>query len=226
MPTELKLLLHYQRLSNSARALGIPLPEYKEFTALVLTSCKNSDAVKIVLEALGSSRPTEDDLSSRMLYFGFSHEINQKPLRLCICEYKRHSLDPTARHKTTNYLFNLLSRKSAKERGFDDCIILNELDEVCETTSANLIFFKGGKLFTPESTCGLLVGTTLMALSKKVSISQIRIKIDKLKDFEHVFAINSLNLIRSVEQIDGLYFKVNKSLEEELNIVLRALCIK
>ncbi|MCS7083936.1 MAG: aminotransferase class IV, partial [Aquificaceae bacterium] len=123
IPSELKLILHYQRLSSSARALGIPCPSYEEFEKSVLTSCSKNRGLKLVLEVLGSSRPSAKELSSRLLRFEFDHDRISTSMRLCTLEYRRHSLDPTSRHKTTNYLFNLILKEHANKLGFDDCII-------------------------------------------------------------------------------------------------------
>jgi branched-subunit amino acid aminotransferase/4-amino-4-deoxychorismate lyase len=46
----------------------------------------------------------------------------------------------------------------AKQRGFYDAIILNEKDDICETSAANIFWKKGNKYYTPDLESGCVAG--------------------------------------------------------------------
>ncbi|MCS6875290.1 MAG: aminotransferase class IV [Aquificaceae bacterium] len=223
-PSDEKLKLHYQRLSTSARTLGVPYPNYGEFKNQLENHVPTQGEfyVKYILMSEG------DD------YFagaseGYTSLVVVKPLKampksvkLCVSPYRRHSSDPVCRHKTTSYLFNTIVKKQALSKGFWDGVILNERDCVCETSSSNLIFLKGSQFYTPAVSEGLLPGTTLEFLSKRLEIRDERISIKDVENYDGVFVLNSLILCAQVERIEDVNLKRDALAFEELNSILRA----
>ena len=61
---------------------------------------------------------------------------------------------------------------------------------ITDTTYSNVVFRKGKEFFTPETY--LLNGTKRQLLLQKSIIREIPISIENLRDFEHVFLINSM----------------------------------
>ncbi len=221
-PSEEKLRLHYQRLSTSAESLGIPYPSYEEFLTDLQDMAKEGKDLylKYVLLSKGGENLTDSPQSyGKLIVVKLLKHLPQK-LRLCLSPYSRHSSDPVCRHKTTSYLFNLLVKKHALSRGFWDAIILNEKGYISETSTANLLFVKGSRLYTPARDNGLLWGTTLEFLSRRLEVKEEYIK--DPRDYEGVFVLNSLLLCAVVVEFEGEGLRIDKEAFEEISHILRA----
>jgi branched-chain amino acid aminotransferase len=59
-----------------------------------------------------------------------------------------------------NYLNSALAVMEAKQNGFDEAVILNELHMVAEGSGENIFMVRGGRLFTPPLSAGILPGIT------------------------------------------------------------------
>lgn len=116
---------------------------------------------------------------------------------------------PTAKHKTLNYLPNILRRKSAKKHGFDDTILVNADGILGEASSSNVFLVKGKKIYTPSLQCGILPGITreeVIRLAEKIlkiKVRQICIKKRFLYGASEIFLTNSLAEIVPVTKIDN-----------------------
>lgn len=221
-PSEEKLKLHYRRLSTSAEFLGIPCPSYEEFLRDLQDMAKegNDLYLKYVLLSKGGENLTDSAQSYGKLVVVKPLKPLPQRVRLCISPYRRHSSDPVCRHKTTSYLFNLLVKKHALSRGFWDAIILNEKGYICETSTANLLFVKGSRLYTPARGNGLLWGTALEFLSRRLEVKEEYIK--DPRNYNGIFVLNSLLLCAVVEEFEGEELRIDKEAFEEISCILRA----
>ena len=217
-----KLRKHYERLRSSAEFLGYPCPEYGEFVREIekATAGNKNLYVKYLLLFKGSDffGDVPESYETRVLV----KELPKVPdsVRLCISSYRRHSRNPVFYHKTTSFLFNVLVKREARERGFFDGVVLNEKELLTETSSANLLIYKRGKFFTPARESGLLRGTTLELLNEEIPVKEEFISLDFLKDAEGVFILNSLIKIVPVFEIEGELLRENRELARELKEVI------
>lgn len=62
--------------------------------------------------------------------------------------------------KSANKLLHVLAKDEAVRAGADEALLMNERDEIVETTSANLFWIQGDAVFTPPLACGALAGVT------------------------------------------------------------------
>ena len=217
-----KVKLHYERLRNSATELGLKCPTYDEFLNYIRTACggKKDIYVKFCLLSRGSE------------YFGDEPEDYEvriivkvlppapKAVRLTLSSYRRHSKNPTFRHKTTNFLFNILVKREAGKRGFFDGIVLNERGEITECSSSNLILVKGNSLLTPYRESGLLWGTTLEILSREMSIKEGRLGIRDVEEADALFVTNSIIGAVPVVEVEGMKKQVDEDLLVEFNAAI------
>jgi len=213
-----KLPLHYERLKSSAKALGLPYPTYEEFKE-ALSKVKGRWALKVAVFYEGGEYYA--DFPTHYALKVFKRELKRPPkgVFLGLSPYRRHSSDPTARHKSTSYLFNLLVKREAKRRGLFDAVVLNEKGEVCETSSANLLLYEKGKFYAPPPESGLLYGTTLRFLEEELSLKKIPLTPDRLEG-SYLFLVNSLLGFVPVLGIEGRKLPFDGKLAEELNRLL------
>lgn len=218
----LKVRLHYERLKNSAEELGLKYPSYDEFLSYIRTaSGDNKDIyVKFCLFSKGSEYFGDEPEDYEVRVVVKALPPTPKELRLTISNYRRHSKNPIFRHKTTNYLFNVLVRREARRRGYEDCVVLNEKEEITECSCANLILLKGGKLLTPHRESGLLWGTTLELLSRELMVREERLRIKDLQEADAIFLTNSILGAVPVVEVDGIKKAVERELLREMNSII------
>lgn len=89
-------------------------------------------------------------------------------------------------------LNSTLARMEAAEHNCAEALLLNERGQICETGSGNIFWYKGGTLYTPALSCGLLEGSTRSALMRLASVREVEAGIEVLKDAEAVFMTNSV----------------------------------
>ncbi|MGE0859637.1 MAG: aminotransferase class IV, partial [Gammaproteobacteria bacterium] len=91
----------------------------------------------------------------------FPEEVRRAGLRLMTSSWRRPGadvLDPQV--KSLNYLNNVLAKREARLKGFDDAVLLNAAGHVTEVTGANLFAVLDGVLVTPPTIDGALPGVT------------------------------------------------------------------
>lgn len=67
---------------------------------------------------------------------------------------------PPAVKATGNYLNSSFAKIEANHHGYEEAVLLNEDGKVCEGTGENIFIVRGGVIFTPPVSDGLLEGIT------------------------------------------------------------------
>jgi branched-chain amino acid aminotransferase len=164
---------HLERLEMSAKALCLNMPwTRKEISDIVCESCRRNKLTDGYIR-LVVSRGFGD--------LGLSPKNCPKPSIICIADsiklYPEELYNtgmkiitaPTRRVspaalppmiKSLNYLNNILAKMEAQQHGFHECLMLNEQGYVSECTGDNVFLIHKGKLITPASHSGALVGIT------------------------------------------------------------------
>jgi branched-chain amino acid aminotransferase len=164
---------HIARLERSARAIGLDLPMRGEALANVVlatarANCEAEAYVRLVATrgvgelGVDPASCVEPELfcivaSLRM----FPEEVRTKGLRLQTSWLRRpasDALDPQV--KSLNYLNNVLAKRDARLKGYDDAILLNQAGRVTEASGANVFAVIDGVLVTPPTVDGALPGIT------------------------------------------------------------------
>ncbi len=164
---------HIARLERSARAIGLELPRRGEALATVVLATARANGETEAYVRLVATRGVgelgvdtasclEPELfcivaSLRM----FPDEVRAKGLRLLTSWLRRPAadmLDPQV--KSLNYLNNVLAKRDARLKGYDDALLLNQAGRVSEATGANLFAVIDGVLVTPPTVDGALPGIT------------------------------------------------------------------
>lgn len=164
---------HIARLERSARAIGLALPIRGAALAeaVLATARANGEAeayVRLVATrgvgelGVDPASCVEPELfcivaSLRM----FPEEVRAQGLRLLTSWLRRPAadmLDPQV--KSLNYLNNVLAKRDARLKGYDDAVLLNQAGHVTEATGANIFAVLNGTLVTPPTADGALPGIT------------------------------------------------------------------
>ncbi len=116
---------------------------------------------------------------------------------VCITSIKKDEDSVLATVKSLNYLPFQLAYLEAKEKGFDEGLMLNKKGMLVEGSRSNIFVVKNSKLITPLLGSGCLSGVTRKAvfdIAKRSGIKFIEAGIspDSLRDSDEAFLTNSL----------------------------------
>jgi len=164
---------HLERLEMSAKALCLKMPwTRKEISDIVCESCRRNKLtdgyIRLVVSRgfgdLGLSPkncPTPSIICIADSIKLYPEELYTTGMKIITAPTRRVSpaaLPPMI--KSLNYLNNILAKMEAQQHGFHECLMLNEQGYVSECTGDNVFLIHKGKLITPASHAGALVGIT------------------------------------------------------------------
>lgn len=135
----------------------------------------------------------------------------------------RFGASPFAGTKYTSWSENLTMYETAHQRGFDEFVLLNELGQVSECTSANIFAIVGDAVVTPPlSTSGCLAGITRALLLEEVSvpgltITERELSPCELEDANSVFITSSTRDLLPALSIDNFPLQQNPDRFTALN---------
>lgn len=173
-PAVFRLNEHIERLVNSARILGMPLPysaadlieATKETVASTgLDSCYIRPIAYYGYGEMGlATGACTVDVAIACWPWGayLGDDAVTKGVRMTISSWQRHdhNIMPPAAKTTGNYVNSTLAKMDAIRSGYDEAIMLNRAGLVSECTGENLFVSRGGKLITPPLSSGALEGIT------------------------------------------------------------------
>ena len=119
-----------------------------------------------------------------------------KGLRLTVSRFRTDERSPLSGVKQIGILSKMLARDEALKAGVDDSILLDTRGYVAEATSSNVFWVRGGKLFTPSLSCGILAGITRavvaeIAREQNTSVVEGEFELDELRTAEEAFLTSS-----------------------------------
>lgn len=133
-------------------------------------------------------------------------------LHVGFCESVRLPVDTFSGLKTLNASRYVAAAQEAQERGWDDAILLNAHDRVCEATSSNVFWFEGDILCTPPLADGCVTGVLrdLLLILTKASgylVVEKTATSDTFLGVQEVFLTNAVRGIRWVRACEGKVFE-------------------
>lgn len=203
---------HLSRLKNHSQSILIDIPkDFEKLPAIInrllienkLTS--NLAALRITLTRGEGGRGLHfpKDCSPNLYVTAAAYTPHILPLKLAINKQFLRSFSPISHIKTLSYLPAILAREEAKQRGFDEVILLNEKGNLVCTTTANIFLQMGGALYTPPLTDGCLDGITRRCiLSKNPHIKEQSVPLELLDQIEGAFVTNSLMGIGAISHLE------------------------
>ena len=202
------LNLHLQRLASSAERMKIPLPTSDFLRAAVKTVIDDNPH-----EPYGRLRITVLS-DGELIITHIPYTQGPKTISLGRHPFSISSNLAITGLKTISYAENSLALRRAKERGFDDVIMVNDKGEVMESALANLIWFKDGSWWTPELRSGCLPGITRSLLLDHFGIREARLLESELTDVDALAITSSVREIVGIERYEDHRYSHSSNLEE------------
>lgn len=238
------LNLHYHRLRENCTQLGLDLPldEYAFSRALtqLINRNKTPDAyIRITVSAIGASMGMERPRQLPMQVVIFCRPFAGKPLRwythgakLIVAESVIADQPRLATIKSTNYLSKMLARREADNAGAADALLTDGHDHVLECSAANVFVIRGGRLYTPPISDGILPGVTRsvvlgMADTLEIPWRETHFSFKTFKEADEIFITGSTSEVLPISEIFGVCKKKAPGLATKLlmtayrNLVLK-----
>jgi D-amino acid aminotransferase len=132
----------------------------------------------------------------------------EKGISAAIVSIRRNLSSPHVFIKSLNFLENILGRREAHERGFDEAVFLNNHEMVTEGSISNIFIIKDSVLFTPPAAAGILKGITrevVFEIAKDLGIKccEEYFKADYMLTADEAFMTNSLMEIMPLRELEG-----------------------
>ncbi|MEE1826097.1 aminotransferase class IV [Streptomyces sp. BE20] len=202
------LTRHLDRLTRSARGLGLPDPDHdrvREACARVL------DANPVPLgrlrvtytggvAPLGSERG--DDAPTLVVSLGTAAR-RPDTTAVAVVPWRRNEHSAVAGLKTTSYAENVVALAAAHRARASEAILANTAGRLCEGTGSNVFVVLDGTLLTPQLSSGCLAGITRRLVIDWCGAQEAELPLDALQRAEEVFLTSTLRDVQAVTRVDG-----------------------
>ena len=184
--------------------------------------------VTIYRDSDGLYTPTDNKLGYLIEATELENElytINKRGLKIGIYDDIKLDYNEFSSFKTINSFPYILAGIYKKQNGFDDCILVNNSNNLIEGISSNLFVLKNNVLFTAGTESGCINGIMRniiidIALSKSMTVfDEALINENDLLNADEIFLTNVISGVRWVLSYKKkrFYNKFSKTLISELN---------
>jgi branched-chain amino acid aminotransferase len=202
------LTQHLDRLTRSARGLGLPDPDHDEVrhacAAVLEANPMALGRLRITYTGgtspLGSDRGTEGP--TLVVALG---ETERRPDTTAVITvpWTRNERGALAGLKTTSYGENVVALARASEQGASEALFANTVGQLCEGTGSNVFVVLDGELYTPPVSSGCLAGITRALTVEWTGARETELPLDVLDRADEVFLTSTLRDVQAVGRIDG-----------------------
>ncbi len=214
---------HVRRIHDSGVELGMLFDRYqsefvlhvsKVVSELVRQSGYSEARLQIILSrGEGGIGPRPPEIGGANVYAVIQPYSDASPsharsgIYAVLASFPRNQHSPLVRHKTLNFLENVLALREAREAAVDEALFCNTVGRICEGATSNFFIVKDGGLITPPVTEGLLPGITraqVLDITKAlgVSYSERSVTLDDLWSSDEAFLTNSMIGVAALLEVD------------------------
>ena len=194
---------HWQRMQKGLKTLGIKeRAEIRECLKGYDAKCENG------VKKVSVSR---DNIVVEYRENSYTKADYERGFKLEIASMKRNETSPFTYIKSLNYGDNIIAKREAKKRDFDEPIFLNSQGILTEGATTNIFFCKGNKIYTPPVESGLLPGIMREWIGENALIEEQKVSLDCVVEFDEMFVSNSVLGIMSVANLGEKEFALRKN---------------
>ncbi|MET9432471.1 MULTISPECIES: aminodeoxychorismate lyase [unclassified Streptomyces] len=200
--------LHLDRLTRSARGLGLPDPDLDEVrracAAVLEANPMPLGRLRITytggLSPLGSERG--DTGPTLIVALG---EAKRRPDTTAVITvpFTRNERGALTGLKTTSYAENVVALAKAHAGGASEALFPNTVGQLCEGTGSNVFVVLDGQLHTPPLASGCLAGITRALTVEWTGAQETDLPMDVLQSAEEIFLTSTLRDVQAVHRVDG-----------------------
>ncbi|MDQ1011884.1 branched-chain amino acid aminotransferase [Streptomyces sp. V4I23] len=202
------LTRHLERLTRSARGLGLPEPDHDEVrrACAVVLDANPMPLGRLRITYTGGLSPLGSDRGDAgptlVVALG---ESGRRPDTTAVITvpWTRNERGALTGLKTTSYAENVVALARAHQQGASEALFANTVGQLCEGTGSNVFVVLDGELHTPPVSSGCLAGITRALTVEWTGAKETDLPLDVLGRAEEVFLTSTLRDVQAVVRIDG-----------------------
>ncbi|MCY0936338.1 aminotransferase class IV [Streptomyces sp. H34-S4] len=206
--TTFALTRHLERLTRSARGLGLPDPDLDEVRracgAVLEANPLPLGRLRVTytggVSPLGSDR---GDAGPTLIVALAGTTRRPDTTAVVTVPWVRNERSAVAGLKTTSYAENVVALAAAHRAGASEALLANTAGRLCEGTGSNVFVVLDGQLHTPPVSCGCLGGITRALVADWCGAKETDLPFEALEQADEVFLTSSLRDVQAVVRIDG-----------------------
>lgn len=200
---------HLDRLTRSARALGLPDPDHafvREGIAAVVDG-RSYPFGKVRITYTGGPGPLGSQAPYGPASLVVAADAAKAPTEatdVVTAPWTRNEHGALVGVKSTSYAENVRALAYATERGATEAILVNTAGNMCEGTGSNIFFVFGSEVATPPLAAGPLAGITRQLLLEWAPIAEADVRAEDAAQADEVFLASSVRNVQAVRAWDGV----------------------
>jgi len=219
---------HWSRIEFTADVLSAHLPKrfhIDSFQTMLLDLASVNDAVKNARVRLqffrkggGLYLPDDEELGYVISLDKIANTKFEEGngLKIGVREDCYRPVSMTSDLKTNNSLMYVLSAQFAKAEGWDEMILLNDAESICEAIHSNVFLVKGEKIVTPDLDCGCVNGVMrsyIISLLDDEIFEERPVELKELLEADEIFLTNAVRGIQWVREFEKKTYTNKKAVE-------------
>ena len=202
---------HLNRLSSSAKGLGLPQPDHdlvRTAVSTVLADVRDPLVrIRITWTAgpapLGSDRGAPADYAGPTLVVAVSDGVSRADsVAVATVPWPRNERGAVAGLKTTSYAENVVALADAHRRGASEAVFANTRGVLCEGTGSNIFYVLDGQVVTPTLSSGCLAGVTRALVIQWCDVDESDGPMEVLQQADEVFLAGTTRDVQPVHRVD------------------------
>jgi branched-chain amino acid aminotransferase len=211
---------HFRRLRASAARLGFSVPAsdadlLAQADALLARAGTGESYIRIIVSrGLGDCSYNFEKVQGPTVvmiqkplppYPAWHYRGGVKVAAVAVRRNHPKALDPAI--KSSNLLNNILAVREAQSRGAEEPVLLNQEGFLAEGASTNVFLARGGTLFTPPLSAGILAGITREVVLELlpglgIPFGERPLHLDELVSADEAFMTSTTREVVPVKQVD------------------------
>jgi branched-chain amino acid aminotransferase len=201
------LTRHLDRLTRSARGLGLPDPDLDEVRrgCAAVIEANPMPLGRLRITYTGGHGPLGSDRGEHgptlVVALG---ETTRRPdsTSVITVPWTRNERGALTGLKTTSYAENVVALARAREHGASEALFANTVGQLCEGTGSNVFVVLDGELHTPPVASGCLAGITRALTVEWTGAKETALPLDVLERADEVFLTSTLRDVQAVHLVD------------------------
>ena len=220
---------HFSRLWKGINALGFDCParftpeQLQADIRKLLSANGHTRLARVRLQLFRAGGGLYDAATDAPQYFIESWELephtpafNSNGLVLGLYSGAKKSCDDLANLKHCNYLPYIMAAKTAQQHRWNDALLLNSHERICESSIANLFIIRGATVLTPALSEGPVAGIMRQHLIQLLQESgmaaeETSLTPNDLLEADEIFLTNSIRPLRWVQSFGNRTYRNEKS---------------
>ena len=201
------LTRHLERLTRSARGLGLPDVDLDQVRRGVAAVLENQDLPlgRIRITFTGGDAPLGSNRGSKpptLVVVADAMRPWEGPTAVVTVPWPRNERGALAGLKTTSYAENVMALARAAEHGASEALFANTAGNLCEGTGSNVFYVLDGELRTPTLASGCLAGISRGLVLEWYGGREVDEPVDVLERAEEVFLVSTTRDVQAVRRCD------------------------